>query len=53
MVTPVALNTIARVAMTRRDALTGQLWIDVEIRNVTTGALVDGDFNFIALLRSS
>ena len=51
-VRPNRLNVFARVKQARRDALTGQFLIDVEIRNVTTGLLVDGDFNFIALLRS-
>ena len=51
-VTPSGLNVVARVALAQRDGLTNQFWIDIEIRNITTGALVDGDFNFIALLRS-
>lgn len=50
--TPVALHTIARIALIQRDALTGNLLIDVEIRDLTTDALVDGAFSFIALERS-
>jgi len=52
MVTPSSPNVYARVSLARRDALTGQFLIDVEIRTVTTGLLIDGEFNFIALLRS-
>jgi len=51
-VTPTGLNVVARVKQAMIDGLSGQFWIDVEIRSVTTGLLVDGDFNFIALLRS-
>lgn len=50
--TPVALHTIARIALIQRDALTGNLLIDIEIRDLTTDALVDGAFSFIALERS-
>lgn len=50
--TPVALHTIARIALIQRDGLTGNLLIDIEIRDLTTDALVDGAFSFIALERS-
>jgi hypothetical protein len=51
-VTPSGLDVVARVKLAMRDGVTGQFWIDVEIRSITTGELVDGDFNFISLLRS-
>lgn len=50
--TPVTLHTIARIALVQRDALTGIVSFDIEIRDMTTNALVDGDFTFIALERS-
>ena len=52
VVTPVALHTIARIALYQRDAFTGNLLIDIEIRDLTTNNPVDGDFDFIALERS-
>ena len=52
MVTPSSPNVFARVSLARRDAVSGRFLIDVEIRSVTTGLLVDGEFNFIALMRS-
>ena len=52
VVTPVTLHTIARIALVQRDALTGIVTFDIEIRDLTTNALVDGDFTFIALERS-
>ena len=50
--TSVAVHTIARIAQLQRDGLTGDFLIDVEIRDLTTDALVDGDFSFIAVERS-
>jgi len=50
--TSVALHTVARIALIQRDALTGNLLFDIEIRDLTTDALVDGAFSFIALERS-
>ena len=47
-VTPVVANTIARVVQFSRNALDGTSIIDIEIHDVTTGAFVDSDFNFIA-----
>jgi hypothetical protein len=49
---PVALHTIARVGQAFKDALTGNYLIDIEIRDLTTNALVDGEFTFIAVERS-
>jgi len=40
--TSVALHTVARIALIQRDALTGNLLFDIEIRDLTTDALVDG-----------
>jgi hypothetical protein len=50
--TSVKVHTIARVALVQKDALTGNFLIDIEIRDLTTDALIDGDFSFIALERS-
>ena len=50
--TPVTLHTIARIALVQRDATTGIVTFDIEIRDLTTNNLVDGDFSFIALERS-
>ena len=50
--TPVRLHTIARIALINRDAVTGIVTFDIEIRDLTTDALVDGDFSFIAFERS-
>ena len=52
VVTPVALHTIARIALYQRDAFTGNLLIDIEIRDLTTNNPVDVDFDFIELERS-
>jgi hypothetical protein len=43
---------MARIAQVQKDALTGNFLIDVEIHDVNTDTLVDGDFTFIALERS-
>ena len=51
-VTPATLRTIARIAQVQRDALTGNFLIDIEIRDLATNNLVDGDFSFIAIERS-
>ena len=51
-VTPSALHVIARVAAFSKNALDNTLNVDVEIRDLTTNALVDGEFNFIAVERS-
>jgi hypothetical protein len=48
----VKLHTIARLALVQKDALTGNFLFDIEIRDLTTDALVDGDFSFIAVERS-
>ena len=45
--TPSTVNTIAYVVRHTRK-VDGSTMIDVEIRDRTTGALVDGDFNFLA-----
>jgi hypothetical protein len=50
--TSVKLHTIARIAQVQRDAFTGNFLIDIEIRDLTTDALLDGDFSFIAVERS-
>jgi len=52
VVSTVAVHTIARIALVQKDALTGNFLIDVEIRDATTDALLDGAFSFIALERS-
>jgi len=52
LATTVKLHTVARIALVQKDALTGNFLIDIEIRDLTTDALVDGDFSFIALERS-
>jgi hypothetical protein len=52
VVTSVRLPTMARIAQVQKDALTGNFLIDVEIHDVNTDTLVDGDFTFIALERS-
>lgn len=51
VVTPNALNAIARIVAYNKNALDGSNTIDVEIRNLT-GTLIDSDFNFIAMDRS-
>jgi len=51
VVTPVSLNRVARVAQFQRNASDQTSVIDVEIRDLT-GALVDCEFNFIAIDRS-
>jgi hypothetical protein len=51
-VTPSTLHTIARIAQIQRDAFSGVFMIDVEIRDMTTNALMDGDFTFVAIERS-
>ena len=48
----VKLHTIARLAQVQKDGVTGNFLIDIEIRDLTTDALVDGDFSFIAVERS-
>ena len=48
----VTLHTIARLALVNRDAITGQVTFDIEIRDLTTDALIDGPFSFIAVERS-
>jgi len=48
----VKLHTIARLALVQKDGVTGNFLIDIEIRDLTTDALVDGDFSFIAVERS-
>jgi len=50
--TSVRVHTIARIAQVQRDAINGTVTFDIEIRDLTTDALVDGDFSFIALERS-
>jgi hypothetical protein len=52
MVTPITVHTMSRVLQMQRDALTSNYLMDIEIRDLTTNALVDGDFTFIALERS-
>jgi hypothetical protein len=51
-VTPMAQNTIARIASYSRHAVTNVVTIEIEIRDVTTGALVDSEFFFHAIERS-
>jgi collagen triple helix repeat protein len=51
-VTPSAAHVFARVAQEMHDALTGAWVIDVELHDLTTNQLVDGDFTFIAVDRS-
>jgi hypothetical protein len=51
-VTPVATGRVARVAVFAQDPISKTSKIDVEIRDIATGALVDCDFNFIAIPRS-
>ena len=51
-VTPVGVNTIARVVQFSRNALDGSSTIDIETHDATTGASVDSDFNFIAIDQS-
>jgi hypothetical protein len=48
----VRLHTIARLALVQKDAITGNFMFDIEIRDLTTDALLDGDFSFIAVERS-
>jgi collagen triple helix repeat protein len=52
VVTPQALNAVARVVAYARVALDQSNTIDIEIRDATTGALMDSDFNFITVDRS-
>jgi hypothetical protein len=51
-VTPSTAHLIARVSQEVHDALTGAWTIDVELRDLSTNTLTDGDFTFIALDRS-
>jgi hypothetical protein len=51
-VTPMAQNTIARIASYSRHAVTNIVTIEIEILNVTTGQLVDSEFFFHAIERS-
>ena len=51
-VTPMAQNTIARVASYSRHAVTNIVTIEIEILDVTTGQLVDSEFFFHAIERS-
>ena len=50
--TPIPLHTISRLLQFSRDGATGNYVIDVEIRDLTTNNLVDGDFTFMAFERS-
>jgi len=50
--TAVTAGTHANVVQYQKDALTGQHWADVEIHDLVTGALVDGDFTFVMMQRS-
>jgi hypothetical protein len=50
--TSTGLPVVARIVQATIDGLSGLFTIDVEIRNPATGALVDSEFSFIALLRS-
>ena len=52
IVSPSTGNTIARVAAFSRNASDGSSIVDIEIRDSATGALVDGEFNFVAIDRS-
>lgn len=49
--TSVRLHSIARIAQVVRDGF-GQVSFDVELRDLTSDAMVDGDFTFIAVERS-
>jgi hypothetical protein len=51
-VTPMAQNTIARIASYSRHAVTNIVTIEIEILDVTTGLLVDSEFFFHAIERS-
>ena len=52
VVTASGANMIARVAAFARNGLDGTSTVDVEIRDRVTGALVDGEFNFVSIDRS-
>jgi hypothetical protein len=52
LVTPSAMNAIARVAAFSRNALDGSSTIDIEIHDAATGAFLDSDFNFVSIDRS-
>lgn len=51
-VSPVSPNVTAVVVAYSKSALDGSHTIDIEIHSVTTGALVDSDFNLIVIDRS-
>jgi hypothetical protein len=50
-VTPVTARILARVMQLQRDASLNYL-IDIELHDMGTNALVDGEFTFVALERS-
>ncbi len=51
-VTAFAPNSIGRVVQYSKDAITKVHTIDIEVRDLTTGALMDSDFMFITVERS-
>jgi hypothetical protein len=51
-VTPSTAHLVARVSQEVHDALTGAWTIDVELRDLSTNGLTDGDFTFVAVDRS-
>jgi len=51
LVSPAAANTVARIVSYSKSAVDGSSTINIEVRDAT-GALVDGDFTFIAVERS-
>ena len=51
-ITPITGRTVARVVQILRDGLSRDYWIDIEIHDMGTNALVDGDFMFVAIERS-
>lgn len=51
-VSPSGANVYATVVLYAKSAIDQSHTIDIEIHSITTGALVDSDFNFIAIDRS-
>lgn len=49
--TPVAAQRVARVMQVLKDGITGNFFMDIEIRDMSNN-LVDGDFTFMAIERS-
>jgi hypothetical protein len=49
VVSPIGTNRVARVAQSVWDSVNGIAVVDIEIRDMNSGAVIDGGFNFIAL----